>query len=72
MTLDNLKNLTVACLLMVLFGAMVNGVLINLLLLPSHLILVEQLSTKLMDLILFLMASLAAVMLCSPTTKWQH
>jgi hypothetical protein len=69
MTKETLTNLIFACLLMVISGALLNGLLINLLLHSSHLILVEQLSMQLLDLVLFLIVSLIVLRCIStPTT----
>ncbi|XOV80908.1 MAG: hypothetical protein ACFHVJ_08160 [Aestuariibacter sp.] len=58
MTKETFKTLLGACLLMVIFSALLNGLLLNLLLHSSHLIQVEQLSAKLFDLVVILVLSL--------------
>lgn len=63
MSKAQLKSVVIASLWMVIFGALLNGVLINLLLQSSHLILVEQLSNQLLDFVLLLVLSLAVLLL---------
>lgn len=70
MNRDTLKTLLIACLTMVLVSTLVNGLLINLLLLPSHQILVQQLSAGLAEFGLLLVLSLAVLMACS--VKYQR